>query len=50
MVANQGVRTVIEHMLVFAEQKKAYANDVVRAIFYEMIAVAAFTIVKNKSD
>ena len=28
---NQKVRTVMEHMLVFAEQKKACADDVVRA-------------------
>lgn len=30
----------MEHMLVFAQQKKACADDVVRAGFNDMIAVA----------
>ena len=40
----------MEHMLVFARQKKACADDVVRALFNDMIAVAAFTFVRNKSE
>jgi len=50
MEANQKVRTVMEHMLVFAEQKKACADDVVRAYSNDMIAAAAFTFVRNKSE
>ncbi|MFC3194623.1 hypothetical protein ACFODZ_10280 [Marinicella sediminis] len=40
----------MKHMLVFAVQKKACADDVVRASIKAMIAVAAFNFVWNKIE